>query len=177
MKLTILLRVIGFIQIVLGILYLFAPAFFLESMGHSIPEADIFYPLAMLSARFIAYGLAFIYISKEAIKHKPWIYFMILIQAIDLSAGIFYTATGVISLELSGFAMFNATWIMILLYLFSNRSSGCLYGYQWNAFQKGFSEKFPDVFLHYLLHKKKLLWHYIVLIVSKQILHFYISIL
>lgn len=118
-KLTILLRVVGLIQIVLGLLYLFAPAFILGAMGHTIPQSDIFYPLGMLSSRFIAYGLAFIYISSQAMKHKPWIYFMILIQAIDLAVGIFYTLTGVITLELSGFAMFNASWIMILLYLFS----------------------------------------------------------
>lgn len=118
-KLTILLRVVGVIQIVLGTLFLFSPAFILTAMGHTLPQADIFYPLAMLSARFIAYGLAFIYISNEPMKHKLWIYFMILIQAIDLAAGIFYTATGVVTLELSGFAMFNATWIMALLYLFS----------------------------------------------------------
>lgn len=118
-KLTILLRVVGVIQIVLGVLYLVAPAFLLHSMGHTVPESDIFYPLAMLSARFIAYGIAFIYISSEPMQHKLWIYFMILIQAIDLLAGIFYTATGIVTLELSGFAMFNATWIMVLLYLFS----------------------------------------------------------
>ena len=122
-KLTILLRVVGVIQIALGILYLFAPEFLLASMGHTVPQPDIFYPLAMLSARFIAYGIAFIYISSEPMQHKLWIYFMILIQAIDLSAGIFYTATGVVTLELSGFAMFNATWIMVLLYLFSREKS------------------------------------------------------
>jgi hypothetical protein len=118
-KLTILLRVVGVIQIVLGLMYLFAPAFLLSSMGHTVPESDIFYPLGMLAARFIAYGIAFIYISSEPMQHKLWIQFMILIQAIDLAAGIFYTATGAVTLELSGFAMFNATWIMILLYLFS----------------------------------------------------------
>ena len=122
-KLTILLRVVGVIQIALGILYLFAPEFLLASMGHTVPKPDIFYPLAMLSARFIAYGIAFIYISSAPMQHKLWIYFMILIQAIDLSAGIFYTATGVVTLELSGFAMFNATWIMVLLYLFSREKS------------------------------------------------------
>lgn len=118
-KLTILLRVVGVIQIVLGVLYLVAPAFILNAMGHTVPEADIFYPLGMLSARFIAYGIAFIYISSEPMKHKLWIHFMILIQAIDLAVGIYYTATGVVTLELSGFAMFNASWIMLLLYLFS----------------------------------------------------------
>ena len=118
-KLTILLRVVGSIQIVLGLLYLFAPAFILASMGHSVPQADIFYPLGMLSARFIAFGIAFWVISSKPLQHKLWIYFMILIQAIDLAVGIYYTAVGAITLELSGFAMFNATWIMILLYLFS----------------------------------------------------------
>ena len=118
-KLTILLRVIGVLQIVLGLLFLFAPTFILTAMGHTVPQSDIFYPLAMLSARFISYGIALIYISSEPIKNKLWIYFMILIQLIDLSAGIFYTATGIVSLELSGVAMFNASWIIVLLYLFT----------------------------------------------------------
>ena len=118
-KLTILLRVVGVLQIVLGLLFLFAPAFVLTAMGHTLPEPDIFYPLAMLSARFTSYGIALIYISNEPIQNKLWIYFMILIQIIDLSAGIFYTVIGVISLELSGVAMFNASWIIILLYLFT----------------------------------------------------------
>jgi len=121
-KLTILLRIVGMIQIVLGLLYLFAPAFILASMGHTVPQPDIFYPLGMLASRFIAYGLAFLYISSEPMKYKLWIYVMILIQAIDLGAGIYYTLTGVVTLELSGFAMFNATWIMILLYLFSRET-------------------------------------------------------
>ena len=106
-KLTILLRVVGVLQIVLGLLFLFAPTFVLTAMGHTVPKPDIFYPLAMLSARFISYGIALIYISSEPIQNKLWIYFMILIQIIDLSAGIFYTATGVVSLELSGVAIAN----------------------------------------------------------------------
>ena len=122
LKLKILLRVVGTIQIILGLMYLFAPAFILQNLGHSVPNEDIFYVLGMLAARFIAYGIAFIYISGEPIKHKLWIYFMILIQIIDLGAGIFYTTTGVVSLELSGFAMFNASWIIILLYLFTSQA-------------------------------------------------------
>jgi hypothetical protein len=45
-KMTYLLYLIGVIQIVLGLFYLFAPEFFLKSIGHSIPQADIFYTLS-----------------------------------------------------------------------------------------------------------------------------------
>lgn len=116
-KTTWLLRIVGVIQITLGAFFLFAPEFILHSMGHSVPEADIYYPLAMLAARFISYGAAFVYISSDPVQHRLWIYFMILIQVIDLAAGVFYTVTDVVSLSLSGFAMFNATWIIILLLL------------------------------------------------------------
>lgn len=115
-KTTYLLYVVGVIQIVLGLFHLFSPEFFLKSTGHTIPEADIYYPLAMLAARFIAYGIALISIAKEAHKHILWIKFMILIQAIDLGAGIFYTMSGIVPLADSAFPMFNATWIILLLY-------------------------------------------------------------
>lgn len=36
-------------------------------------------------------------------------------SGIDLVAGVFYTATGVVHLSLSGFPLFNATWILLLL--------------------------------------------------------------
>ncbi len=116
-KITWLLRLVGVIQIVLGVLYLFAPEFILNSMGHSTPEKDIFYPLAMLASRFTAYGVALIVIASDPLKNKLWIVFMVLIQVIDLAAGIFYTMNGSVPMELSGFPMFNAIWIAILLLL------------------------------------------------------------
>jgi hypothetical protein len=116
-KLTWLLRVVGAIQIILGILYLFAPGFLLSTMGHSLQPPDLDYPLAMLAARFIAYGAAFYIIASNPVEYRLWINMMILIQCIDLGAGIFYTLTGVVSLALSGFPMFNAAWNIILLLL------------------------------------------------------------
>ena len=72
-KLTWLLRIVGVIQITLGLMYLFAPAFILSSMGHSAVASDIHYPLAMLASRFLAYGMAFIYISLfEKINQLNW---------------------------------------------------------------------------------------------------------
>jgi hypothetical protein len=121
-KLRILLRVVGGIQIVLGLFYLFAPAFLLESIGHSIPEDDIFYPLGMLAARFLVFGVVFIFIARDPGQHALWITAMIFIQLIDLAVGAFYTATGVVALKDSAFAMFNATWIAALLYLWRPRT-------------------------------------------------------
>ena len=116
-KLNYLLKFIGAIQIILGMAYLFAPALFLHSMGHSIPQPDIYYPLGMLAARFIAYGIALLIISSSPAQHVLWINVMILIQLIDLAVGIFYTSIAVIPLSLSAFPMFNATWIILLLVL------------------------------------------------------------
>ncbi len=116
-KTTWLLRIVGTIQILLGVFYLFAPDLILSSMGHSLPKADIHYPLAMLAARFIAYGTAFLYISPNPLPHRLWMFFMVFIQIIDLGAGIFYTTAGVVSLALSWLPMSNALWIIILLLL------------------------------------------------------------
>lgn len=44
-KLTWLLRIVGTIQIILGVAYLVTPGSFLLSMGHTQPQADIYYPL------------------------------------------------------------------------------------------------------------------------------------
>lgn len=122
-KLKVLLRVIGVVQLVLGLFYLFAPMTFLSMQGHSMPEADIAYPLGMLAARFLAYGVGMFMIAGAPEKNLFWINNMILIQAIDLAAGIFYTATGVVTLAHSGFAMFNATLFIVLLSLWRPKNT------------------------------------------------------
>lgn len=116
-KLTWLLRLVGTIQIVLGILDLFTPQFLLSSMGHSIPPSDLHCPLAMLAARFIAYGASLFVISSKPAEYLLWIKMMILIQCIDLGAGLFYTLTDVVNLSLSGFPMFSGLWIIVLLFI------------------------------------------------------------
>lgn len=108
---TVFLRVVGAIQLVLGLAYLFIPDVVLHQMGHSAVARDLYYPLGMLAARFIAYGLGLWIVSRQAQGHAIWVALMGLIQAIDLGVGIVYTAAGVLPLQLSAFPMFNAVWI------------------------------------------------------------------
>jgi len=116
-KLKVLLVIIGVVQIILGLFYLFMPLQFLVTNGHSLPAPDIAYPLAMLAARFLAYGLGMFVIARNPLQHIFWINNMIFIQAIDLAAGIFYTATGVIAWQYAALPMINATIFIILLWV------------------------------------------------------------
>ena len=120
-KLSVLLKVVAILQIVLGLGYLLVPGAFLAAMGHSAPQMDIYYPLGMLAARFIGYGLALYVISAAPQRQVLWIDIMILIQLIDLAVGVVYTAMGVLPIGLSGFPMFNALWIILLLWLWKPR--------------------------------------------------------
>lgn len=124
-KLNVLLYIIGAVQLVLGALYLFMPLQFLTLQGHPPASPDIAYPLGMLAARFVAYGIGMLFIARTADKTAQafWINNMILIQAIDLAVGLFYTATGVIALANSAFPMFNATLFIVLLSLWRPRAA------------------------------------------------------
>ena len=122
-KLTILLWIIGIVQLVLGALFLIAPQAIMGWMGLTVPAADTGYILGMLAARFIAYGLGMFYIARKPEENRFWINNMILIQAIDLAVGLFYTLNGTITLAVSAFAMFNATVFIILLLLWRPKNN------------------------------------------------------
>ena len=114
-KLQSLLILIGIVQLVLGALFLLAPQAIMGMMGLTVPPADSGYMLGMLAARFIAFGLGMFWCARAPEENIFWINNMILIQIIDLAAGIFYTATGVVAISSSAFPMFNATLFIILL--------------------------------------------------------------
>jgi hypothetical protein len=115
-KLRWLLYLIGTLQIVLGVAYLVVPDTFLQLVGHSIPTADLHYPLGMLASRFIAYGVALFVIARDPLRHVLWLNIMLLIQLIDLGVGAVQTAIHAVPLSLSAFPMFNAAWIIVLLW-------------------------------------------------------------
>ncbi len=123
MKLNVLLRVIGVVQLVLGMLYLLIPLRFLAMMGQSVPQPDIAYPLGMLAARFLAYGMVMLFIAHQPEKYLFWINNMLLIQVLDLAVGIFYTVSGSVELSHSAFPMFNASLFIVLLTLWRPKAT------------------------------------------------------
>jgi hypothetical protein len=127
MKLKVFLRVVGLSQIALGIAYLFFPLEFLRWMGHTLPAPDMNYPLGMLAARFLAYGVGMFAIARSPARHVFWIDNMALIQLVDLAVGIAYTSSGSVSLRLSAFPMFNAALIASLLWLWRPKSASALH--------------------------------------------------
>lgn len=116
-KLKILLIVIGVAQLILGAALLLAPSLFFTLMGLSAPAADNNFILGMLAARFIAYGIGMFAIARAPENNLFWINNMILVQAIDLASGLFYTANGTIGLSVSALPMFDATVFIVLLWL------------------------------------------------------------
>ncbi|MDX1473505.1 MAG: hypothetical protein R3309_05000 [Reinekea sp.] len=117
MKLKLLTRIVAVLQIVLGLAYLFIPVQFLAVMGHSLPPGDLLYPLGMLASRFLVVGIVFWYIAPHMNAHRLWVDAMIAIQIIDLAVGVSMTLTDAVPLSLSGFPMFNALIIAVLLFV------------------------------------------------------------
>lgn len=108
---TPLLRLIAAIQLWLGLAYLLVPHQLLATMGHSALAPDLAYPLGMLAARFIAYGVGLWRVARAPQDHAMWVRLMALIQLIDLGVGLQLTLRGLLPWSLSGFPMFNAVWI------------------------------------------------------------------
>ena len=120
-RLKVLLYIVAASQLVLGALTLFAPGPFFAWMGLSVPPADNQYMLAMLAARFLAYGAGFVMLARSAEPDPFWIRNMVLVQAIDFAAGLYYVATGVIGLSVAAFPMVNAALFGVLLWLWTPR--------------------------------------------------------
>ena len=118
----VLCYVIGVGQLALGAIYLLAPQWFIAWQGLSEIGADIGYPMSMLAGRFIVYGIGMFVIASDPVRHRFWLFGMIAIQAFDLAGGLFYTFSGTVAVADSAFPMFNATWIILGLYLLRKAS-------------------------------------------------------
>lgn len=100
--------VIGLSQIVLAALYFAVPAGFVAWQGLTPPAADAGYPLAMLAARFLVYGVGMFRIARDPAGNLFWARGMVAIQLIDLAAGAAYVAAGIVAPSAAAVPMVNA---------------------------------------------------------------------
>ena len=113
---------IGLSQIVLAALYFAVPAGFVAWQGLTPPAADAGYPLAMLAARFLVYGLGMFLVARDPAGNLFWARGMVAIQGLDLAAGAAYLALGVISPATAFLPMVNAAIFALALHLALSRS-------------------------------------------------------
>lgn len=114
-RLAFVCSLIAVSQLALGALYLFAPQVFIAWQGLTPVAADIGYPLAMLAARFLVYGIGMLIIARDPQRHGVWLDGMIAIQAIDLAAGLAYTARGIVPVADAAVPMINAALFIALM--------------------------------------------------------------
>lgn len=118
-RLRLVLWLVAISQLVLGTLTLFVPAQFFELIGLSTPPLDNRYMIGMLGARFLAFGVGLAVLARQDRPAVFWIWTMVGIQMLDLTLGLFYTATGGVALSSSAFPMFNAALFALLLSVFT----------------------------------------------------------
>ncbi len=121
MSLRLVLYIVAASQLVLGLLTTFVPGLLFGWMGLSPLPTDGGYMLAMLGARFVAYGIGMLWVARQQPPDRFWIANMIFIQAIDFAAGAAYLSAGVVTLSVVAFPMFNAAAFILLLYVFGLR--------------------------------------------------------
>lgn len=112
---TLTASVIAASQIILGLLFLCDPAAMFQILGVTAPAVGVHYVLGMLAARFLVYGGIMLFILRDLQQNRLWLDGMMAIQAIDLIAGLHYTATGAVSLGGSAFPMANASLFLVAL--------------------------------------------------------------
>lgn len=115
--------VVALSQLVLGVLFLAAPHVMYGAMGLPQSAPGFNYVSAMLAARLLAYGLILLRISHDLPRHRLWLDGMMMIQAIDLAAGLFYSSLGDVAWASSAFPMINATLFLLGLALVRPKAS------------------------------------------------------
>ncbi len=97
---------IAIVQIVLGAAYLFGAERLHDLLGLSAAPSWTQWPLAMMGARFLAFGFGMLLVARNPIGHRSWIQAMIVVQAIDWLATVVSLSTGIVTLQQVGTASF-----------------------------------------------------------------------
>lgn len=90
---------IAVVQFVLGAAFLFAPQSTVQILGLSATPGWANWLFGQMAARFIAFGIGMLVAARDPLRAAPWIWLMILVQAIDWVVTVKYLAAGAVSLS------------------------------------------------------------------------------
>ena len=115
--LNLTLQIIGFIQILLGLVFLLVPRQYAEFMNLPVIPDWGLWLFAMMAARFIGYGIGMFAASRDPIKYQLWIDTMIGIQCIDWIATLVFLSMEKLTLaDVTTAAILPPIFIIILMY-------------------------------------------------------------
>ncbi len=113
---VLVLRFVAVVQWLLGIGFLLAPAGMATLLGLAPAPTWTAWLFAMMAARFLGFGYGMWLAARDPQRHVHWIGAMIVIQAIDWLATLYYLAVGAVTLgQVTTAAFFPVVFIVVLL--------------------------------------------------------------
>jgi len=106
---------IGTVQVILGIVFIFAPAQFAGLLGLKEAPEWVYWLFTMFGARSLGFAYGMFLAMRDPQRHIIWIRAMIGIQAIDWIGTIYFVATGGVTwLQVSGASFLPLLFIAVL---------------------------------------------------------------
>lgn len=122
--LRITLGAIGVVQVILGFIFLFAPGQFAAVLGLAAIPAWVPWMFAMFGARALGFAFGMFLAMRQPEEHRAWIGSMIVVQAIDWVATIYFVLRGAVTLpQVSGASFLPIIFIFVLLTRYPRQTS------------------------------------------------------
>jgi len=125
--LRIALVFIGIVQVVLGVVFAFAPAWFGAMMELAQAPAWTYWMFGMFSARALGFAYGMFLAARDPARHIHWIQAMIGVQAIDWLATMYFVLTGAVTLaQVSTASFLPLIFIGVLVIFYPRQQSTTL---------------------------------------------------
>ena len=99
-RLRFMLRLIGVVQLGLGLAFVLVPNRFATFQGlHPSPPGWVDWLFVMMGGRFLGYGVGMFVAARDPYRNRSWIDTMIAVQALDWIATIGYLVAGDVGLR------------------------------------------------------------------------------
>ncbi len=107
---------IATVQFILGLVLLLAPERFADSLGFAVTPAWANWLFGQMAARAIGFGFGMVVAARHIEQARPWIWAMIVVQALDWLVTLKYLLAGAMSLgQVSTAPYFPILFIVLLL--------------------------------------------------------------